>query len=655
MVPLPVAARNLTERKFTHILLQTLEEAQKAQKEVDTDTKETGINHESRSADEERPSKKRKRSGELVNNISVSGNHGPQDLLAAIFAALNCILHSTKITSGVSEEGRSAAFSTEYMRSVIRTSAEESAKILGSWFSLSLETLKIWDDREIAVIQSWITPFVEIWQARAKGDVDLMVFSLHCSQPLLSLLQAVKRRKDHVIFDWVVQLDQLVARNVMIPAKAAREEDVDSDLLSTLTRISVLQESSNAPILFDVSIRSLQSHGSRRRRPQDETWLQIVFTALKEAMQPQRKQENGQAICDMLRSAIVHKVDLELPTLRSITAEYALPEAEDWKLLATIIELDANVFLIPSSVEDLLKKLLTKITEASTATSWPDISEQVVSKVVVPLMNEFAKARDLSGFIRHWYDELVRFEKLRKETPTASAAIFSAWEDDAIQAELSKLLEASLTVQQIVQLLDWLSSNVAVNPDAVCVILEAIAGSISGEETIDTVGLRLYHIMFDDGMSYKLDGRYMWRSWRILSRTLDWAEVSDLDEITRLWEEQVTPFDSLCGKIGAGGLLEVRDGDSVGLEMLEFLRCASAAWSAAKKGSQLEVLAKPAMLDFLQCLARDIRNFRRDLQSQQELGKEICGSSLNTLYRGIGSMLWSVVRCIFVEYPRTLE
>jgi nucleolar pre-ribosomal-associated protein 2 len=659
IVPLHNTARILTERKFTPILLQTLEEAQKAVQQVDTDAKETEINHESSLADEERLSKiskKRKRSGELVNKASVPDTHGSLELLAAIFEAISCLVRSTKTASWFSEEGRSAAFSTEYMKSVIRTSAEESAKILGSWLSLSLEALKTWDGRNVVAPQSWLSPFVEIWQTHATGDVDLMVFSLHCSHPLLSLLRAMKKGENTANVEWVLQLEQLIARNVTNPAKASREENAASDLLNTLTRISVLQDTSNAPILFDIAIRSLQYHGSRRRRPQDDSWLQTVFSTLKEALQPQREQENGQAMCEMLQSAIFHKVDLDLPALCSITSEYALPEGrEDWKLLATIIELDANVFLIPSAEGNLLMKLLTRTTEASFAAFWPDISEKVVSKVVVPLVNAFAKARDLSGFIRHWYAQLVQFEKIRKNSPHSSTPLFSAWEDDALQSELSKLLEASLTEQQILQLLDWLSSQVAENPDAVCVILEAIAGSVSREETVDAINLRLYHIMFDNGVSEKLDGRYMWRSWRILSRTLHWVTVSGLDEIVQLWEERVKPFDSLCGKIGVGGLLEVGDGNTVDLEMLEFLRCASAAWSAAKQGSQLETLAKSAMLDFLQCLARDIKNFPRDLQSQQELGHEICGSNLNTLYRGIGWMLWSFVRCIFVEYPKTLE
>jgi hypothetical protein len=44
-----------------------------------------------------------------------------------------------------------------------------------------------------------------------------------------------------------------------------------------------------------------------------------------------------------------------------------------------------------------------------------------------------------------------------------------------------------------------------------------------------------------------------------------------------------------------------------------------------------------------------------DLRGDQELGEEICGSTLNTLFRGIGWMLWSCVHCVFVENAKVLE
>jgi nucleolar pre-ribosomal-associated protein 2 len=96
-------------------------------------------------------------------------------------------------------------------------------------------------------------------------------------------------------------------------------------------------------------------------------------------------------------------------------------------------------------------------------------------------------------------------------------------------------------------------------------------------------------------------------------------------------------------------------GNMVGLDALEMIRFVSSAWEAAGKNSSMEDLARPFLLNILRRLAQDIRYFPQDLNGDNELGNEICGSNENTLYRGIGWMIWSFARCVFVEYPKTLE
>lgn len=649
------AARALVDRQFTSTLRQTLEEAQKASS--DENIGEASSTPVSDSEEEDKPqklSKKRKHTGELVRKPSGQSTHHLPDLMDAIFSVMALMIQSTQFISDASEEKRSSAFSAEYMKTVIRTGAKDAATILGSWLSLCEMTLKDQDlDKKDA--QNWLAPFIEIWNTHTAEDNSLMQFSLHCTQPVLSLLRAVKEGK-HPKADWIPQLEQLISRNIMNPAKVAKWENPESDLLSTLTKISVLQNTANTPRLFEVAIRSIQPHGSRRRRANDDTWLQTVFKTLKDAMPPKKAESNGEDIGAMLQCAIDHKLSLDLSDLRAIAAEYALPKGrEDWKLLATIIKLDANVFLIPNDEKDLLKELLDRITKASIDSSWPELSAQVVSNVLVPLMSEFAKARDLSGFLRHWLAQLVDFDRLRKEAMLFSMDTFGAWEADALQAQLSNLLEASLTVQQITQILDWLSSQVTEHPDAVCVLLEAIAGSIRHEEVVDTVGLRLYRIMFDNGVSDKLDGRYKWRSWRILSRSLNWMMAPEVEELSQLWEQRAKPFNSLSSGSSSSFLLEIYSGNTVGLDAPEIIRFVCAAWEAAGRQSSMENLAKPFLLNILQRLAQDIRCFPQDLRGDIDLGNEICDSNQNTLYRGIGWTMWTFVRCVFVEYPKTLE
>jgi nucleolar pre-ribosomal-associated protein 2 len=653
-IPLPIAARLLIERKFTTILRQTLEEAQRAASELNA-TNNGAIPESSPAAEGEssRPSKKRKRSPEPITKSG--GAAGLLDLMDAIYATLELMTRSRKPTTTISEEERTAAFSAEYMRTAIKAPAQESAIILGLWFSLSTKVLEA---RKDTIKTSWLSPFIEIWNARAADDSELLLFSRHSLVSLMSLLRATRKGFSQNT-EWTAQLEQLVARNVMIPAKAEKINTPESVLLPSLARIPVIQNTENAPVFFGIAIRSILTHGTRRRRPQDDAWLQHVFITFQDALQPQRGGENSEALCAMLQSAEKYRVGIDLPTLRIITSKFAFPEGrDDWKLVAKLIALDANVFLIPDSETDLLNELLSRITKAYVQPGWVDIADHVVLDVLVPLMNEFAKARDLSGFICHWYTQLVEFEKVRQEAMLFSMELFSAWEDEALQIELSKLLEPSLTMQQINQILDWLSTQLAENPNAVCVILQAIAGSIFREDTVDTIKTRLYHIMFDNEASEKLDGRYKWRSWSILSQTLNWVMEPGLDELSELWGpesvKRAKRFGSLGNKVLSKGLLEVYGGNTVSLESLKMLRCICTSWSVARAGSNLANLSRNLVLDFLERLARELRIFSRDLAGDMGMGQSICDGRHNTLYRDISWMMWAFVRCVFLEHPEVL-
>ncbi|TVY34122.1 Nucleolar pre-ribosomal-associated protein [Lachnellula occidentalis] len=652
-IPLPIAARLLIERKFTAILRQTLEEALKAADESNI-ANDRAISESSPAIEGEssRPSKKRKRSPELI--AKSGGTAEFLDLMDAIYTTLYFITRSTKSTAAISEKGRDASFSAEYMRTAVKSPAQESATILGLWFSLSDVVLGA---RKESVESSWLSPFIEIWNARAADESELSFFSRHCLESLVLLLRATGKGISGND-DWTAQLEQLVARNVMIPAKAAKRDDPESSLLPNLARIPVVKNTANAPVLFDIAIRSIVSHGTQRRRPQDDAWLQHVFTTLQDAL-VNRREDNSEALCAMLQSARKYKVGIELSTLRNITSRFALPKGRnDWKLVQNLIALDANVFLIPDSEANLLDELFSRITKACIQSDWAEVADRVVLDVLVPLMNEFAKARDLPGFIRHWYAQLVEFEKLRIEAMLFSMELFSAWEDEALQTELSKLLEPSLTIQQINQVLDWLSTQLAENPNAVCVILQAISRSISREETVDSVNTRLYHIMFDDEASEKLDGRYKWRSWSILSETLSWVMEPGLEDLSVLWgpgsTKRTKRFGPLGNKVLSAGLLEVYSGTTVNLESLEILRCTCASWSAAKIGSNLAGLSRDLVIDLLERLARELKTFPRDLAVDFGMGRSICAGRQNTLYRDISWMMWALVRCIFVEYPKVL-
>ncbi|EDN95368.1 hypothetical protein SS1G_11245 [Sclerotinia sclerotiorum 1980 UF-70] len=640
-IPLANTARMLTDKKFIATLQQTLQEAQEIR---DVDEPCVGAHDDSMSGSDSREtsiiSKKRKRSGELVTHTYHGPAKGLRGLVMAIHSAIHSIVRSTKVSFSQSKtgNGRSTAFTTEYMRAVVRTTPEASAMVLGSWMSLCQTILG--QEAGPAISSHLLSPFVDIWDYRVVGSEDLMQFSLHCSEPLLALLKRTKANT--ATRDWQTTLEKVIARNIIIPSKANAGEKQDSTLLQNLTRVLVLQDVANAPILFDVATRSLQPHGDRRRRPADNAWLQIVFTTLKAAIPPTKTRAHNLAIREILQNCIQHEVDLGLSELRILAAEYVIPDGNtDWKLLETLMKLDANVFLIPDDEKDLLNTVLERITNIYFDQSWSEQSQHIVSEIVVPLMHEFAKARDLSGFVRHWYTQLAKFEHNRKDDAMFTADAFCAWEDEALQIELSKLLENSLTVQQIVQLVDWLAVETANEPEAVVTVLDAIANSITREDVVDIIGTRLYHVIFDNGNFSTVDDRYSWRAWRVLTRSFQWMQPPHLNEITELWEQQASPFSILSSQTFSHN----------GLYSLEIFRCACSAWNAAEKGSKLESLASPVVLSCLSHLGPSV-----DALIDRKRGDiEEWPVYLNVLSRGAQWTAWSFYNCIFQEYPRVLD
>jgi nucleolar pre-ribosomal-associated protein 2 len=617
-VPRNTAARLLVEKKLTEILKVTLEGVRKA-----ADEREKVI--------EEKPekvaknSKKRKRTPVTESNDASLGAVVQQ--MEAIHSVV-CFITSAAQKVYNQEDGRDLAFTAEYMKTAIRTLAEESATILGLWLSLSTDILHAQKSSD-----SWLSPFIELWQDRTVGENDLMFFSSHCTRWVLQLLQAGR---------WKSQLEMLLAKTALLPARSDWLVNAESPLLSTLTKLFVIQNPANAALFFDISIRSVQTHGNGRRKQHDDSWLQLVFNTLQEGFLAKRHQQNCTALHAMLASAIRFKKRLDLPSLRKVASQYALAEEDpNWELVAALLKLDGNVFLIPDPSEDLLNMLLVKITKLPFKDNY-EWSEMISSDIVIPLMKEFTKARDLTGFLHHWHTQLVSFESLRNK---AHISLFSAWEGESLQNELQKIFESSLTVQQITQILDWLEIEVKTSSDAVSVILQAIAGAIANEDVVDTVNIRLHSIV----RKTHLDRRYRWRSSSIFSKIMDWLHPRTLLELESASSEEPILFDYLRGPSD----MDLGD-ERQNLETLEIFRSVCALWNASVTGSVSRIKADTFLLEYVQALSKTLSaNNQRLLDSTSDALFRF-GTVQNSPYRGFIWSVWCCVRVLFLEYPKAL-
>ena len=508
-VPVPTAARCLNERKGVGMLRLGAEEAVARRK---MERKEEEVVKADKSG-----SRKRKRGEEAVTNGNVEEE--TYDVAEAMYEVLEQIVG----LATPEEQLEGDAFAAEYMKSVTRLAPEESAKLLGSW----LELCRLTRDRgDEAQLSGWLTPFIETWKARMDGGDDSLLFSTHCLEPLLNLSLSPE-----LLPQWQTQLEQLLSRNIILPARNAYTASKTTDVLASFVTNAVAARPDFAPVLFENAIHSLQPNGTHRSRTQDAAWLQALFRVLSDACPAEQREVKNEAINKMMKMCLEHKIPLDVDLLRSITWECGLhSEGTDEEIIATVIALDGLVFTIPDAEEkDLLKELFSRITLLSTKPEWPDMADTYVDRILVPLMGDFAKARDLTGFINHWYEQLVAFDSIISELPSKHGlAHFGAWEDDALLAKLNEIMEASLTSEQIKSILDGIREKTG-SPGPALVMMDAVAGALTREETVGTAELPLW--AFSWVMAHKdVPERYKLRQPQILTHVMDATSLTAFQE-----------------------------------------------------------------------------------------------------------------------------
>jgi nucleolar pre-ribosomal-associated protein 2 len=151
--------------------------------------------------------------------------------------------------------------------------------------------------------------------------------------------------------------------------------------------------------------------------------------------------------------------------------------------------------------------------------------EAVVDGIIIPLMEAFSTARDLMSFAKRWHRELSHFFKL----PSAATLKYHVWFDPKIRQHFGQLLQAAVSVKQLLSLLDWLEQQ-DLTDGAHLVILDAICGGITEEEFISNVGLRLFDAAFQSTPSSSLSELLALR-WRIVGSTSTWISSDEIHHI----------------------------------------------------------------------------------------------------------------------------
>ena len=193
-----------------------------------------------------------------------------------------------------------------------------------------------------------------------------------------------------------------------------------------------------------------------------------------------------EALKMMLKMLSEKGMQLEKPMLRKILTEVSnvfdgRPGEVEWVLISLCLQMDPDVFVAPEapngsiagSTKGAPNEFLVEVAARliDLARRPPRVlqytMEEMVEHVILPLVNGFADARNLSGFVDYWRSCLLRCNKLdnssKEQSSTNRQTTSIVWEDERVLQEVAKLIETRMTAKQMDAML--LEANAALATD----------------------------------------------------------------------------------------------------------------------------------------------------------------------------------------------
>ena len=208
------------------------------------------------------------------------------------------------------------------------------------------------------------------------------------------------------------------------------------------------------------------------------------------------------------------------------------------------MEIDANSFVTSSSVDKSsdgnpdvpnknLASLLTRITETdgkSTPYSEMNYNAKLL-RVVLPLAETFANARDLMAFLFHWEEQLTIFHQRRSGVTPHFGLSKSVWEDERLILLVGRLIMSSPITGQVEQVFQKMYTNlvpsqsVASKDHSRCtadwVILDCIVNGLAEESTsgqlVEAIHAVYLSVLGIVSSASNWPAEHSWRLWRILT------------------------------------------------------------------------------------------------------------------------------------------
>ena len=327
-------------------------------------------------------------------------------------------------------------------------------------------------------------------------------------------------------------------------------------------------------LLFDIAIRC-KPRNTPKLRSLENPWLEQLFIKLAKCAETlfppvssfRAQKEHVRIIKWMLRKAVDHQVQLSISSTEALLDQASglfegisddnigsRIDLEDdnsieWGLVGLCILNDSDAFVIPSSAgtdndpyayrppNKYLSALLQKITGQVCYESLEEDKDYDIKliQVIEPLCKAFTGARDLSGFLEHWREQLNIVQERQRCQGNYLDLVPNIWEDERLLLYVAQLVESSLTVGQISRILSTAVydltpciSNVLNDkslPLASLIMLDCVCIGLSRDETfvkLESMTLSVFNLL---GLLVlrpsQLSSPHDWRIWRIAAMITD--------------------------------------------------------------------------------------------------------------------------------------
>lgn len=532
-IPAKSLAQILHDRKFTVVLQQTVEDASKAQSSPDGEASNTEMGNTS-------SSKKRKRSDVEDDVAPLRQPVGCLSMAETLFEALATLIATLDLDGLDGQVDQMKVMGIEHFKSLFYTSASEAMKILAPLLRICNLALVAPASTSLKGQERWLKVIVALWKLHLRGATDAFEIATHFAPvgcimlgKMMNILQDYKiNLSPLVVTTWTKDLRQFLVKHMLVPSRSAYLHRKNDQIL----RAAVNDTPGVAPlistVLFHLASKVPNSAGTVNAKKDTEEWLQHVFEVVQAPLANEDASARTEVLSLMLNASAERGIAPTSETLLAICRDHALKSGKpDWALLSSIALCEAEVFLDTKGGLELLSSILNSIPRASDG----NVKSSDKEAFVISIAEGFVRAKDLTGFIKMWLEQL---------TLSGNAV----WRSPALKAVVAASLQTSLSTGQFSALLEWLQAQASPETvEARTIVLDAISTGVNNESFQDLAGAKLFD------MTSGISKSNLSLQCRILKQTLSWV---DLPEVERLWEDAKSRLTAQPGKLDSAVRLE---------------------------------------------------------------------------------------------------